>query len=215
VSLDLFILCNTKEEEVEFDLTLDPVTRQEIQAEQKRLRKQQTKALKSGLFSDGLHALILFSLYFAGIFSGTAFLVAVLLGTVISMVLATGTKKKLAGSDRMALLVIVVCSCLAVGWITVWYFNEPVTGGIIAGLAISSIIITGSLLGRKIMQVLSSLELLEAIDGDHPAHQEMLALCRDYPELEEYRQKARDILRPFLTFGELKAMQKWEKERAG
>lgn len=198
---------------MEFNLTIDPPTRQEIQAEQERLKMQRKQALKSGLVSDGLHALILFSLYFAGVFSGTAFLVAVLLGTVISMVLATGTRKKLAGSDRVALLVIVVCSCLAVGWITVWYFNEPVTGGVVAGLAIGSIIITGSLLGRKIMQVLSSLELLELIDEDHPAHQELLTLCRDYPELDEYRQNARDILRPFLTFGELKAMQKWVLER--
>ena len=198
---------------MEFDLTLDPPTRQEIQAEQDRFKKQRKQALRSGLISDGLHALVLFSLYFAGLFSGTAFLIAVLLGTSIAIILATGTRKKLAGSDHIALLVIVLCSCFTVGYIMVWYFKEPVSGGVIAGLATGSIITTGSLLGRKIMQVLSALELLELIDDDHPALHELLTLCRDNPELEEYRQHARDILRPFLTFGELKAMQKWVADR--
>lgn len=197
---------------LEFDLEQSPPTRQEILAEQQRLKEQRKQLLKSGLISDGLHALILFSLYFADLLSGTAFIIAVLVGTVIAITLATGTRSRLVGSDRLALSLVVVSAALAVVGLTVSYFKEPVADGIVAGLATASIILTGSLLGRKIMQVLASLEALETIDAEHPAHQQLMELCRTYPELEDYRQQARDILRPFLTFGELKSMQEWVKK---
>lgn len=195
-----------------FDLAQDPPTRQEIQLEQTRLKKMRKQLLRSGLISDGLHALILFSVYYGDILSGTGFIIAVLFGTVIATLLATGTRTRLAGTDRLSLLAIMSGAGFAVGSILVVYFGEDLLGAAIAAGATSSIIATGSLLGRKIMQVLYAIEELESINEEHPAHQELANLCRQYSELDEYRQQARDILRPFLTFGELKAMQKWVGE---
>lgn len=195
-----------------FNLDHGPPTRQDIKGEQERLKALKKQSLRSGLISDGLHALILFSLYFTDVISGTGLIIAVLVGTVIAIVLATGTRTTLAPTDRLSLMAIMFCAGAAVGAITVLYFSESMLGGIVASAAAASIIATGSLLGRKIMQVLTALELLEAIDEEHPAYQELQNLCREYPELDGYRQQARDILRPFLTFGELKAMQRWEKK---
>lgn len=198
-----------------FDLDDAPPTRQEIQAEQERLLALRKQSFRSGLISDGLHGLVLFALYFADILPGVGFLAAVLLGTIISIILATGTSKRLASTDKLSLVLIIFGAAAAVGFVTVGYFGKELLGGILAGLATGSIIATGSILGRKIMQVLTALEALELIDEEHPAHRELSKLCRTYPKLDDYRQQARDILRPFLTFGELKAMQKWVDEEQG
>ncbi|HKJ04978.1 MAG TPA: hypothetical protein VJ974_05220 [Geopsychrobacteraceae bacterium] len=192
-----------------FDVNGAPPTRQDIQQEQLRLKKLRKQALRSGLISDALHALILFSLYFADILTGTGFLIAVLCGTVIAVVLATGTRTTLVLSDRFSLLLIILGTGGAVAGILIGYFGEGLTSGLVAGVAASSIVATGCILGRKIMGILTAIESLEPINEDHPVHRELITLCRQYEVLEHYRQQARDNLRLFLVYGELKAMRQW------
>lgn len=196
-----------------FDLEGEPPTRQDIATERERLQHLRRRAFRSGLISDGVHALILLSLYAAGVVSGRAFIIAVLVGTVLAMVLATGTGARLAANERILFLCITIMAGLVVGVLLSGYFSEPLPGGIIAGLATATITATGSLLGRRILQVLSSLEDLEPIEAEHPASMELATLCREYPQLAAYREQARDILRPFLTFGELKMMQVWARDK--
>jgi len=192
-----------------FDLDQTPPTRQEIQTERVRLQELRTQHLRSGLLSDGLHALILFALYFSGVLPGSGFLTAILLGTVIAIILATGSGAKLVESDRVVFVLILLASAASVGVITVVYFGERLLGGGLAAIATGSIVLTGATMGRRILQVLTSLEALEQIDDEHPALPELNALCRTYAELDDYRSQARDILRPFLTIGELQAMRSW------
>jgi len=196
-----------------FDIEGTPPTRQEIQEERVRLKSLRKQKLRLGLISDSLHALLLFTLYFTGILSGTGFIVAVLFGTVIAVVLATGTRSRLAASDRFSLLLIMLGAGGAVTGILIGYFGDGMRSSLVAGLATSSIVATGCILGRKIMAVLTSIESLEQISEDHPAHHELINLCHQHVQLDSYRQQARDILRPFLAYGELRAMQQWLADR--
>ncbi|MDT8420384.1 MAG: hypothetical protein RQ754_08130 [Desulfuromonadales bacterium] len=192
-----------------FDLDHAPPTRLEIQNERDRLQGLRRQFLRSGLLSDGLHGMILFALYFSGLLPGSGFLTAVLLGTVIAITLATGSGAKLVESGRLVFVLILMAAAASTGTFTVVYFGERLLGGALAAVATFSIVLTGATLGGRIMQVLAALEALEQIDEDHPAFQELNALCRDHAELGAYRSQARDILRPFLTFGELQAMRTW------
>ena len=90
--------------------------------------------------------------------------------------------------------------------------NNPLTGSIIAGLLTASIVVVGATLGQKIKKVLVSSEELKSIVDDPHAQKELKALCQQFPALEEYRQQAASYLRPTLTYGELKAMRKWQQE---
>jgi hypothetical protein len=64
-----------------------------------------------------------------------------------------------------------------------------------------------TLLGRWILRVFNGLEQLKSLADHEPAEREMLQLCRENPQFEEYRQQALQILRPNLTFGELQSMR--------
>ena len=191
------------------DLELSPPTRQELQAERDRLKGLRKRSLRSGLISDGLHALVLLSFYYFGILSGRSLVVAVLSGTVIAIALTTGNRQQYVGIGKLALPVILFGSGIAVGATLIGYFAESPASAIVAGIATCSLIATGRLLGSRIMQVMSALEALEPVSEEHPAYRELLKLCRHHSELDEYRHQARNILRPFLTFGELEAMQRW------
>jgi len=93
--------------------------------------------------------------------------------------------------------------------------QQPLIGSIIAGFLTASIVIVGATLGRKIKKILIASEELKSVIDDPHAQQELRALCRQFPELEEYRQQAASYLRPALTYGELQAMrEKGSKDQA-
>ena len=86
-------------------------------------------------------------------------------------------------------------------------------GSVLSALITGSIIMFSTLIGRMMLRVFTGLDDLRSLAEQEEAEQEMLQLCRDYPHLEDYRQQARDILRPNLTFGELKAMRESVKTK--
>ncbi len=192
-----------------FDLTAGPPTAQELRAEHEALQAQKKDLLKTSCLSDGLHAVVFLGLYLADFISGYGLLVAVALATVIAIVLATVTRKHLQLTDRIAITVIAIGAAAAVGFILHGLMNETLVGCLVSGLAAGSIVIVGSALGRKIKQVLIGLEECRSIAEDEFALREVIEICRLYPEMESYRQQALQILRPNLTYGELRAMQKW------
>ncbi len=192
-----------------FDLTEEPPTMQEIRAEQQLLQAEKKRLIINSCLSDGLHAVVFLALYLSDQLSGYGLLVALALATVIALTLAAVTRRDLRLSDRIAIAAIAIGSAAAVSVILFSLMAETVIGSLIAGLAAGSIVVTGAILGRKIKQVMVGLEELRSIAEDDYAVQEVTGICRLYPEMEEYRQQALQILRPNLTYGELWAMQKW------
>ena len=176
---------------------------------QETLRQERKELMKISCISDALHGLIFLALYLFDLISGYALLAAVLMATVIAVVLAAVTKRHLQASDRIAIIIIALGAASAVGFFLYAGMQQTPLGSLLSGLTAGSIVIVGAFVGRKIKQVIVGLEDLKSIAEDDFAQQEVSGICRLYPELEAYRQQALQILRPNLTYGELRAMQKW------
>ncbi len=192
-----------------FDITQAPPSRQELATEHKRLTQQKKLQIKSSCISDAAHGSILLGLYLTDLLSGYGLLVAIGMGTMIAVMLAQQGLKSQQSSGNPQIAIFALLGMASVIGILRLVMTEPVAGSLIAGLLAGSMIVAGSIIGRKIMQVYSGLERLKSLAEDETAEAEMRALCRKSPQAEDYRQQALQILRPNLTFGELEAMRKF------
>ena len=197
-----------------FDLTKEPLTNLELKAELCVLKQQRKTQIKQSCVSDVLHAVVFIWLYFGQLLSGYATLAAVTISTVVAVSIATTSDNK----DKLAdwLAIITLASATIIGTSTILYFSmtQPLVGSIIAGITTGSIVIVGATFGRKVKQVLVAIEAMKPIIDDDLSRQELMFLCSQNPELEEYRQTATINLRPNLTYGELTAMQQWVKNNS-
>ncbi|MCF6266130.1 MAG: hypothetical protein L3J57_06250 [Desulfuromusa sp.] len=196
-----------------FDITKEPLSNPELKAELQSLKKIRKELIKYSCISDVLHAFVFIGLYFSQFLSGYAVLVAVVLSTVFALFLATIPRQSLKLPDRIAIGTIALGTAVATFLIINVSMQQPLTGSLVAGLTAGSIVIVGATLGRKIKDILLSIESVKAIPEDTVAQQELNYLCRKYPQLDEYREQATQNLRPHLSYGELAAMKKWMKEQ--
>ncbi len=197
-----------------FDLTKEPLTNLELKAELHLLKQQRKTQIKQSCISDVLHAFIFIGLYFGHFLTGYATLATVAISTVVAVSIATTRDNK----DKLAdwLAITALASATIVGTSAVLYFSmsQPLIGSIIAGIATGSIVIVGATFGRKVKQVMVAIEAMKPIIDDEWARLELSTICRNFPKLEEYRDTARQNLRPHLTYGELTAMQQWAKNNS-
>ncbi|NOQ51785.1 MAG: hypothetical protein GQ578_06175 [Desulfuromonadaceae bacterium] len=192
-----------------FDLSQPPPSRQELAREKARLLLLKKQQIKWSVMSDASHGLILLGIYYFDLLSGYGLLLAVGLATATAILLASGLKKRLQTADIISVAGISLVAMLAVAGILYGWKAETLTGSLLTGLVAGSIVCVGALLGGKVLQVFQGLENLKSLAENDQAVQEMLSLCRQQPALEAYRQRALEILRPNLTFGELQAMRDW------
>ena len=196
----------------QFDVTREPLTNLELNSEREKVKVIRKEQIKYSCISDVLHTFIFIALYFNQVLSGYAVLVAVGISTGCALIVATTTRSPFKSTNRVTILMGASGAAVAVGTVLSTLMQQPLSGSIIAGLLTASIVIVGATLGRKIKRVLVSSEELKSIVDDPYAQQELTALCRQFPELEEYRQQAASYLRPALTYGELKAMRRVAKK---
>ncbi len=196
----------------QFDLTQEPLTNLELKTEREKLKIIRKEQIKYSCISDVLHTFIFIALYFGQVLSGYAVLVAVGISTGCALIVATATRSPSKPTNSIAMLLSAIGAATTVAVLLTIQMQQPLTGSIIAGLLTASIVVVGATLGQKIKKVLVSSEELKSIIDDPHAQQELKALCQKFPALEEYRQQAASYLRPTLTYGELKAMRKWQQE---
>ena len=196
-----------------FDLRQDPPTTNELNSVLTELKSKRTEYIKKSCISDVLHAFVFIALYFSRMLSGYAIMSAVALSTVVAIVLATTVQNRLTRSDRLAIGALGTGTAIATVVILHVTLKQPLPGSLIAGLTAGSIVLSGAIVGRKIKQILTGIEDLKPIVDDDMSRRELATLCRTFPFLAEYREKATLNLRPNLTYGELDAMRRWVKEQ--
>lgn len=189
-----------------FDVKQPPPTRQEIEAEKKRLTAFRKQLIKQSVCSDGIHGGALFLLYYFDLLSGYALLAVIGLASVIAMVLISSLKR-LRAVDLMTVAFVAIAAAFAVGGTVYGFPDDTVLGSVLAGILTGSVVMFSTLLGRMMLRVFNGLEELKSLAENDAAEREMLQLCREHPLLEDYRQQALQILRPNLTFGELRSMR--------
>ena len=194
-----------------FDLAGEPLTNLELKNELQLLKTQRKVQIKYSCISDVLHAFVFIALYFGSFLSGYAVLGAVSISSVIALFLVLTGRKNLKVSNRIAITALTVMTTSATIIILVMVLKQPLYATIVAGLATGSIVIVGATLGRQVKMVMVAIEEMKPIIDDELGKQEIIALCREFPELDAYRETARQNLRPHLTYGELKAMREWQK----
>lgn len=195
-----------------FDLTQEPLTNRELEAELQILKESRKIQIKYSCISDVLHAFVFIGLYYSHFLSGYAILAAVGLSTVVALVLATTSRDNLKLSDRIAIGALSLGTTIATTIILIMALKQTLAGSIVAGLTTGSIVIVGATLGRQIKKVLAAIEAMKPIIDDNIARQEVMTLCREFPALDAYRESATQYLRPHLTYGELAEMRKWAEE---
>lgn len=192
-----------------FDLTHEPPTSQELVAALTNLKNRRGKLMIRSCISDGIHLLLLLLLYFGNILSGRSVLVLIALSVVVAIVLATATRDSLLFSDLIAIAVSIIAVVAASTLLLTISMSQSWGAGIVAGVIAGTIVTSGTILGRALKKVMFAIEQLNPIPTDDPILAEVSALCQRYPELRNYREQAKQNLRPHLTYGELFAMREW------
>lgn len=198
---------------LDYDITQPPPSRQELDAEKSQFTVLKKQQIKASIISDGCHGVLLLTLYLTNLLSGFGLLVAMITATTVAIALASSSRKQLDSSDVAVVALASLATVASVVGISVWMLQEILIGAILAGLVSGSIVTAGAIIGRKFFHVFIGLEQLKNVAEDDLAIQELQTLCRNHPALDDYRQQARDILRPNLTFGELQAMRDWVAEK--
>ena len=196
-----------------FDLSQEPLTNLELKEELQSLKGVRKIQIKYSCISDILHAFVFIGLYFSHYLSGYAALTAVVLSTVVALTLAMTSRDNLKLTNQFATGVLSFGTAITTTVILTQALKEPFSGSLVAGLATGSIVVVGATLGRQIKRVMATIEAMKPIIDDVSAQQELTTLCRKYTELDEYREKAAQYLRPHLTYGELAAMRKWTENQ--
>ncbi|MCK4503534.1 MAG: hypothetical protein KAU22_10910, partial [Desulfuromonadales bacterium] len=179
-----------------FDLAGEPLTNLELKNELQLLKTQRKVQIKYSCISDVLHAFVFIALYFGSFLSGYAVLGAVSISSVIALFLVLTGRKNLKVSNQIAITALTVMTTSATIIILVMVLKQPLYATIVAGLATGSIVIVGATLGRQVKMVMVAIEEMKPIIDDELGKQEIVALCREFPELDAYRETARQNLRP-------------------
>ena len=197
------------------DLSQEPLTFQELHTELELLKKLRKAQIKYSCISDVAHAFVFISLYFSHFLRGYSVLIAVAMSTVVAVIMATMIRQSLRLTDWIIISAFSLGTACATTLVLFSMMQEELGGSLVAGIAAGSIVIVGATLGRKIKQVMLTIDGLKPITEDEQARNELASLCRQYPELEEYRQQAALNLRPNLTYLELQAMRNWADKNNG
>ncbi len=192
-----------------FDISAGPPTANEIRAEASRLKKLKKNQFKSGLLADGIHGIILLSLYYFNLLSGSSLLLAVAFSAVIALIITSADNSPLSTITVCIISFIVLVTVVFVFWLNYQVFNSDLSNATISAVMTGSMLICGVIIGRKTKDTLLETEAIGSICDDGIAQQELAMLCRKFPEIDDYRQQALQILRPNITFGELQAMHFW------
>jgi len=195
-----------------FDLSQEPLSSRELQAELTTLKNLRKDQIKQSCISDVLHAFVFIGLYFSHFLSGYSVLIAVAISTVFALVMAMISRERLLLTDKLAIAFIALGTAAATTLILTIIMKEEIIGSLVAGLTTGSIVIVGATLGRRIKQVMITLDEMKPIIDDEQSLQEITKFCRQHPQLDTYRELAAQNLRPHLTYGELAAMRKWDED---
>lgn len=190
-----------------FDIKQPPPTRQELDAEKLRLEDLKKRLVKQSLISDGCHGLALAGLYFSNMLTGYGLLAIICAGTAIALVLAATLKNLLSQAGLTTVVTVAAIAALVVAGTVHGLQLGSTLGSYLSAVLTASIILFSTQIGRQLLPAFNGLEMLKSLAEREDAVQELLLLCRDYPQFEDYRQQAKLILRPNLTFGELQAMR--------
>ena len=194
---------------LQIDLSQEPLTYQELHSELELLKKLRKAQIKYSCISDVAHAFVFIALYFSHFLRGYSVLIAVAMSTVVAVIMATVIRQSLRLTDWIIISAFSLGTACTTAFVLFSIMREELGGSLVAGIAAGSIVIVGATLGRKIKQVMVTIEDLKPITEDEQARQELTSLCREHPELEEYRHQAAINLRPNLTYLELHAMRDW------
>jgi hypothetical protein len=197
-----------------FDFTphTEPPTAYDLKQIRLDLLLQRKQLLKLCGISDISHILLFALIYFFNILSGRGVVGVLIFSSTIALVIAAKTKAPL---HRVGVLQTSIATCAVMTGSYVfltWGIQQPLLGTLLATLGSGSIVFLGSILGSRAKAVFRSLENLESISEDAQAQQELQLLSHRFIEINNYRQQARDNLRPNLTYGELKAMKQWARQ---
>ncbi len=163
------------------------------------------------VISDGIHLLLLLLFYFGNFLSGPAVLVIIALSLVVAIVLAASTRESLLFSDLIAIAFTIVFTAISVVLVLAIAMHQPWGASMMAGLLATTIVTSGTILGRALKKIIFAVEQLKPIPIDDPVLEELTALCQRYPALQHYREQAARNLRPHLVYGELFAMHDWHQ----
>lgn len=194
----------------QFDISKEPLSNPELKAEISYLQETRKQQIKQSCISDVLHAFVFIGLYFSGQLDGYAILVAVAISTVAAITMAM-LKSQITTASHIKTIAVAISVGLLVFCTLYIKMQTAILGCTVAAILGLSIVIVGATLGRNVKMVLKALEHMKTFQDDEDAQHEMIKLCHEYPELEEYRELASQNLRPHLTYGELSAMRRWSK----
>ncbi len=198
-----------------FDGHCEPPTAFELRDVQNKLKSKKKQQLIYSCLSDLIHGLLFWGLYYFDLLSGRATLTAVIFASVCALALANSVHQPLSRSDKLSIGATGIGMLFANLLLLIWWLKQPIYPSTVASLAGCSIVFIGAHLGCKVKHVIHDLEDLKPVYDDCPAKQELANMTSRFPEVATYREQARQILRPNLTYGELKAMRSWcEKRRA-
>ncbi len=192
-----------------FDDQCEPPTAFELKDVQQKLKAEKKQQLIYSCLSDLLHGLLFGGLYYFDLLSGRATLAAVIFPSACAIALANSVHKPLSISDKASIGVTAIGVILIDLLLLVWWMKQPVYASAVAACAGSSIVLIGANLGCKVKQVITHLEDLKPVHEDCPAKRELTSLTGRFPEVAAYREHASQLLRPNLTYGELKAIRNW------
>ena len=197
-----------------FDGRCEPPTALELKEVQQQLKLEKKHQLQFSCLSDLSHGLLFLGLYYFDFLSGRATLTAIIFATACAIVLANYVHQPLSVPDKVSIAVTAIGALLIILILLTWWMKQQTYASLIAACAGSSIVIVGAVLGRKVKQVISNLEDLKPFCDDSYAKKELVEMCRTFPEIVRYRDQAKQILRPNLTYGELKAMRTWSEDHS-
>lgn len=196
----------------QFDISQEPLSNPELKAEISYLQETRKQQIKQSCISDVLHAFVFIGLYFSGQISGYAILVAVAISTVTAITVAM-LKNQRNVASHIKTTAVAISVGLLIFCVLYIKMQTNILGSSVAAVLGLSIVIVGGTLGRNVKMVLKTLEQMKTFQDDDEAQHELIKLCHEYPELEEYRELAAQNLRPHLTYGELSAMRRWSKKQ--
>jgi hypothetical protein len=197
----------------DFDKFSEPPTAGEIQQEKLQLLAQRKKLLIHCTISDIVHIGSFALLYLLDLVSGRGLLGVLIFSSVIALMLATRLKTPLRRPDQVQ-VVIATCAVMVVSYLFLTIgMEQALPGSALATLGSGTIVTLGCIFGRRAKAVFRAIEGLEPLIDDPRAQHELQRLSNTFPEISDYRQQARDNLRPNLTYGELAAMQRWAEQQ--
>jgi len=197
----------------QFDISKEPLSNPELKAEISYLKEIRKQQIKQSCISDVVHAFCFIALFFSHQIDGYAIMVAVGISTVTAITMAM-LKSQRNTAGHVKTTVVAIGAGILIFCTLHITMETSILGSIVAAVIGLSIVIVGATLGRNVKVVTKALENMKTFQDDEDAQHELIRLCHEHPELEEYRELAAQNLRPHLTYGELSAMRRWSKNKS-